>query len=285
MSTDGTALTYQGYNAAVGTAGVTGTAADRVVAVIGANGSVDTTTSLNDAYKTNNIRSSVLVGSTLYTAGSSTGTTPTGGVRSTTVGGTTTTTVETAQNNVRNVNSFGGSLYVSSGSGSNIGVNIINADGTLTLLANDTTAGGGGNSPYDFVFTDANTLYVADSAKGLVMFTRSGGAGVFGAASIIPGLGTGFGLEGLTGNSQFLYGVTQSTTSSTAPTSLVSYNLSTGAFSTIATSGINTAFRGVDFAPIAGVAAAPEPSGITGLAIFAGILGVLVVRRRRTLAA
>src|SRR5262249_38221393 len=154
-STDGHYLTYQGYDAAAGTASVVGTASattNRVIARVGFDMSVDTSTALSDAYTANNIRSSIYDGTNVYTGG--TATSPNGGARSAVFGATTSTNLSGALQNVRVVNISGSALLVSSASGSNVGINVVSG-GVATLICPTGT----GSSPYDFVFGAGGVIY------------------------------------------------------------------------------------------------------------------------------
>ena len=301
LSTDGQYLTYQGYDATPGVLSVAGTASAataRVVAVVSSAGVIDTTTALN-SYTGNNIRSSALSGTTLYLGGSDSGTAPYG-VRSATIGGTASTGLESNQSSITSVNLFGGSVYASTSTkttdgggasgGTLKGVFVVNgaSPAKLSLVASDAAG-----NPADFFFADANTLYLADSSTtasggGLQKYTKSGGTFSL-AYTLTSGLTAGLrGLTGITvGGVTTLYAIDASEgTGGVGGNKLVAVTDAgaTSAFVTLATAGTNEVFRGVDFAPVAAIASAPEPSGMVALAIGAGVLGLMVARRRKVAA-
>jgi hypothetical protein len=294
-SVNGAYLTIQGYNAPLALASVAGTtsaANNRVIALVAADGTIDTTTALTDAYSGNNIRSSVTTDGTQFWTGG-TGTNP--GVRYVaSLGATTSTQLSTSVTNVRDVNIFGGQLYTSSASGTFQGVATVGSGEpttsgqTISLLPGFPTSGTTSN--YDYVLADANTLYVADdralaSGGGLQKWVLSGGTWSL-DYTITAGL-TNLGLRGLTGTVsggvETLYATTADQDGVTAgeQTSLVTITdtlsnttLPASTFTTLATAPTNEAFRGVDFAPTA----VPEPASI-GLVALAG--GLLLNRRNR----
>ena len=121
-SADSRYLVLTGYDAVPGTASVSGTASATVSWVIGriaADGRFDTSTSIGDV-ATSSIRAVATAdGLNFYTAGSSSGVCylPFGNPAATAA-----TQLNTAPANVRFVNTFGGNLYLSSGSSPNVGV-------------------------------------------------------------------------------------------------------------------------------------------------------------------
>src|SRR6185436_9133537 len=168
-------LIFTGYDAAVGTAGITGTtgtAVNRIIARVSGSGTVDTSSAFTDVASGGNPRAAYsLDGLNAWAVGS------TGGVRYATLGTTGTTgIVSTAVTNLRTVLVAGGQLYVSSQSGS---TRLAAVDGgtpttpgqPITNIPGFPTATG---SPYNFFFADLDagvagldTLYVSDdSAAG-----------------------------------------------------------------------------------------------------------------------
>ena len=275
LSVDGHYLLITGYDAAVGTAGVAGTASstvNRVVGRVAADGTVDTTTALTDSFSTNNIRSAASVdGTTLYIggAGAGTGSSATGGVRIATFGDTSSTLLSETVTNIRQVNIFDGQLYVSDQSGSSIRLGTVGSGlpttsgQTITNLPGFATSTG---SPYAFFFADldagvtgVDTLYVADdsataSGGGIQKYSLVSGTwtanGVL-ASSSGTATATVRGLTGVvSGTSVTLYTTNGSLLGTVTDTS--GYNATiTGTVSTLATAGTNTAFRGVAFVPTA----------------------------------
>ena len=206
---------------------------------------------ITDAYSANNIRAAASDdGTHFWAVGANSG------VRYTTLAGGATTQLSTVPTNLRYVNIFNAQLYVSSASGSNIGVNTV-GNGLPTAAGQTTTLFPGfpltaGLSPYDFYLTpDGNTLYVADdravaSGGGLQKWTKGSG-GTFtltytlttnlasGLRSVARGADVG-------GNPVFY------ATDAAALSNLVTIT-DTGASSTftvLATAATNTAFRGVE---------------------------------------
>lgn len=279
-STDGNYLTLVGYDAAPGLAGVASTASaatNRVVARISAFDIIDTTTALSDASTGNNVRSVASVDGTSFWVGGGAG-----GVRYATFGGTTSVQLSTTPTNVRVVNLLAGQLYTSNASGafqgvSTVGTGLPTTSGqTATILPGFPTASG--PSAYDYWLADASTMYVADdrataSGGGLQKWILSSGTWSL-AYTMSTSLTAG--LRGLTGTVDaasgnfLLYAVTADATAN----KLVSV-IDSGAgssFTTLATAPANTAFRGVDFAPV------PTP----GTLALLGLSGLAVARRRRT---
>ncbi|HYO24559.1 MAG TPA: hypothetical protein VEQ85_06375, partial [Lacipirellulaceae bacterium] len=126
LSGNGQFLTLAGYSIAPGTAQINTTAstvAPRAVARIDVgSGAVNTSTSFSGdtTFSAGNARSAVSSdGSSIWLAGSNQG------VRTTTFGTTASTVVSSTVTNNRVLNIFNGQLYVSSGSGSFIGVNAV----------------------------------------------------------------------------------------------------------------------------------------------------------------
>ncbi len=267
LSTDGRYLVMAGYDAAVGTAAVGGTAAgtvNRVIGRVGADGVVDTTTALNDAG--GNMRGAASTNGTDLWITSSTS-----GIRYATYGATTSTQISTTVTNLRTAAIFDGQLYISSMSGAfriaTVGTGTPTTSGqTITNLPGAPTTGSA-NTPYQFVFADltaavagVDTMYLSDDRSsptgGIFKFSLVGGTWVLNgqAAGSIRGL-TG----STSGTTVSLYGTT-GTASANSLVSLVDtggYNatFSSTTFTTLATAAANTVFRGVAFAPQAAPAA------------------------------
>ena len=222
LSADGRSLTIAGYgvnaktyNAAEATGGsniygnaalaqstsltnqTTYTPVARVVADVGANGTVDTSTALFNIYNTNNPRSVATTdGTSFYLGGQGVKGDTTQGVFLAQDGATSATAINTSDD-VRTVELSNGQLYVSqdskqpsSGGTSNIssvGTGQPTASATETVLPGISQSvalsGGNGNnvnmstgtvnlSPENFYFANSTTLYVADGGA-----PKQGGAG------------------------------------------------------------------------------------------------------------
>jgi hypothetical protein len=187
QSADGRYLLAAGYDAALGTTSITGspsTTVNRVIARIGLDGTIDTTTALTDAYTGNNFRGVASVDGTSFWC-SGTGTAPTPGVRFVAaLGDSTSVQLSTTVTNIRCINIFGSQLHCSSASGAFQGVSSVGmgqpttAGQSIDLLPGFPTTSG--PSAYDFAFADADTLYVADDRTnglgGIQKWTRAAGA-------------------------------------------------------------------------------------------------------------
>ncbi|MBD2720663.1 IPT/TIG domain-containing protein [Hymenobacter armeniacus] len=279
-SVNGAYLVLTGYDAAVGTASLSGTASaanNRVIGRIAADGTFDTSTRLSDGFSGGNIRSAATVdGTTFYAVGS------TGGVRYAPLGNPasgTSTVVSAVPSNNRGVGIYNGNLYVSSSTTtggnflgiSQVGTGLPTATGTTTtpLPGFPSTTG---PSPYGFYFADLSTtvpgvdvVYVADDRTtvdgGVQKWSLVGGTwtlnGVITGATATT---AGPALRGLNGSligttvnlatssSTNLYFITDNAGYNAAPSNLVLP-------ASVATAGTNANFRGVAFAPESTVAA------------------------------
>lgn len=295
LSPDGTKLSFAGYDAALGTTGVTGSSTTTIARSVGYTGPtavIDTTTTTT-AFSGNNVRAAVINGTDVYIVGG------TSGVISTPLGGSGAgTTISSTQTNLRDVGIFGGQLYVSSGSGTNTtkGVNAVGS-GVPTTSGQTTTRIPGltdtsNPSSYAFAFADlslavagVDTLYFADDGAGaLSKFSLVGGTwtsnGTVGtAADAYRGL-----TLSVVGSSVSLFATRKGGGGSTGGGELVGlldasgYNGAfTGTPTVLATAGNQTAFRGVAFAPTA----VPEPSTLLSVIGGAGMLAMFRRRRNR----
>ena len=266
LSVNGQYLTMAGYGVSPGFSGpatATGIDVPRVVGRIDASGNINTTTVMTN-YSGSNIRGAVSTdGTQIWTSGNGgSGQGATAGVRYMTLGSPDSVRLNDTASNMRVVNIFNGQLYVSSATGTNLGVNTVGTGlpttgeqaNPLYLLPGFPTSGT--HSPYDYWFKDANTLYVADDGS-----TASGGGIqkwvfsenewllqyiLFTNSLSAPGVR---GLTGTTnGNGDAVLYATSSvrllSVTDTGPTSVVTTN---------ATAPSNTAFRGIAWAPSAGV--------------------------------
>jgi hypothetical protein len=296
-SADGRYLILTGYNTAVGTTTpATSSAAtvNRVIGRIDFNGAVNTSTAVSDT-GTGSIRSAISTdGTNLWSVGAD------GGVRFTTLGtvGTSTLVSNTDGNaagnlnNLRHADIFDGQLLISTGSA---GPAAINRVGTGTPTTSGQTmagligAGGGSTAlPAQFFMADLNatadagfgggldTLYVAsDGANALRKYSWDAGTSTWVLNGTVGANADDYrGLTGVvSGTTVSLYAIRDANT-------LVSLTDATGfngAFAgtptVLATAPANTAFRGVDIAPV------PEPGSLALLTLSSALL---IRRRRRT---
>jgi len=256
LSADGQYLVQGGYGSIPGLASIASTASatiPRVIARTDLNGVVDTSTAL-DAFTGNNIRSATSTnGTDLWAAGAN------GGVQYATLGATTATaiTAPALPTNLRMIQIVSGQLYVSSASGAFQGVSSVGAGTpttagqTITLLSGFPVASG--PSSYDYFFSDASTLYVADDrtngSGGIQKWTESAGTWTL-AYTLAPA--TNVGCRGLSGVVQGGQATLYASTTASSLNSVVSV-VDTGAgapFTTVTTAGTNTIFRGLRLIPV-----------------------------------
>jgi hypothetical protein len=163
-SADGKFVTLAGYAAAPGVAAISATTAsatNRVAGRIDASGAIDTTTRLNSAFSTGNVRAATTVdGTAFWIAGSN------AGIHYATLGSTgASTQIASVPSNMRHTHVFGGQLYVTSASGTTQGVLSVGT-GTPTSPATATPLPGmpAATSPYSFALIGSDTLYMSQDA-------------------------------------------------------------------------------------------------------------------------
>ncbi|WP_167856694.1 T9SS type A sorting domain-containing protein [Hymenobacter aquaticus] len=256
-------LTLAGYNAAPGTASVaTASGVERVVGLITANGSINTSTRMTDGYLGGDIRSAVTTdGTGFWTAGNGGGSTAnlaSGGTRYVAFGSSgTSTQLSTTPTNTRVAAIYFDQLFVSTGSGSNVGINTVGTGvptdaGHATTLVAGLTAG----DAYGYVFfdlTDAvagpDVVYVADGNAGIRKYSLVGSSWVQNGSTIsgggalrgLAGSRTAAGIRLFATSAGNLYTVLDDVAYNTAP--------STTTLTSLALAGTNQAFRGLSFAP------------------------------------
>jgi hypothetical protein len=248
-SPDGRFYALAGYDAAPGTASIVGSASattPRVIARIGLDGTLDTSTSTNSAFNANNIRTAITSdGVQFWAAGANSG------VQALTLGATTSTAASTGTpTNLRTLGISGGNLYVTSASAPTygilrVGTGLPTTGAALALLPGFPTTAG--PSTYDFFFADANTVYVSDDRTaapgGIQKWTFNGTTWSL-AYSFLP---AGASVRSLSG--VVVSGITTlyATTTLTSANSIVSLTDlgATSTFTTIATTAANTALRGI----------------------------------------
>ena len=274
-STDGSLLTFGGYAAAAGTAGVASGTAPREVGVANASGQFSVVANSSTALNGNNIRSVVSDGQNYWLAG------PTGIYYQASGSGS---LAQVTNFNSRVVNIFNANLEYSTSSGANHAVFAFagaptGPTGTSLFVGSGNTA-----SPYDF-FVSGTTAYVADdtagAAGGIQRWDYNGSAWVLSYT-----IGTGaanVGARQLTVDTTTAGGATiYATTAEGSANRLISVQdvgssaADDGTLVTLATAPTGEIFRGVDFAPIS----VPEPStlALAGL----GLAALWKFRRRKS---
>lgn len=298
MSLDGSTLLFGGYDAARGSGSLvnggsfptsTGSIANsltsqanRMAVGVSRSGTV-TLNAISDSYSGANFRTPASVnGTTFFSIGSRDGVRfldPSAGTTTTpaSAGSPALTNIRVADFSAFNVPGVGvGQLMLSANStaGGLNGLGWVNpSTGTVTPLPGMDNVGG---SVYDFVFTDADTVYMADDSSlgtngGLRRFDFDASSGTW-VQTYRLSTGLNLGLRSLTYDpaTGTFYAI-QAGASAGGVTSLVSV-IDTGAassFTTLATSSVGTVWRGVQFIPTPGAAA------------LMGLGGLAMSRRRR----
>lgn len=276
LSADRQYLTLGGYDAAVGTTSLTGTApgtTPRVIARVDASGTVDTSTTVTDGFAR---FASVVTddGTRFWGTGNTNGVVAVGGLRHVaSLGATTSTLVSaaspTAPNNLLMAGIHGGQLYTSASFGSPnfifgvaaVGTGLPTTSGqSVAQLSGFPTSGT--HAARAYIFTDADTIFLTDTGTtanggGLQKWTQSAGTWTQ-AGSPFPYASptTSNGLGGVAGT----YGggtiVLYTTTVETSANSLVKWVSTDGgasfASTVIATAPagtFSTLFRGVAMTP------------------------------------
>ena len=258
-------LVFGGYNTDTGVTSISSTPATttkRLVGRIDNAATFNTSTLLDSAFSTNNMRSVTSTdGNSFWMSGSGSG------IRRTTLGVTADTRVTTAQSaypsNYRNLGIYGGQLYASTGSGTTyrmvaVGTGTpIDSGNTITQLPGIPITG----SPNQFFFADLNStvagvdvLYIADesastSGGGVQKYSFDGTTWIANGA-INPAVTPVKGLTGVvSGNTVTLY-VVGGASKLYSIVDASGYNAAiTAPFTEMATAATNTAFRGVALAP------------------------------------
>lgn len=246
---------YNGTNGESGIAGSDSTKIARVIATIDASGTMDTSRA-STMLTGNNFRSVTTTdGLNFWAVGAP-------GMVYYAAGGQTNALLTS---NLRCVKIFNGQLYVSSGSATpGIGVSSVgtglptSGTQTTTLLL----SGGSGASPYSFEFSpDMTTAYVADdrttSAGGVIKYTNNGTA--WSAVYTLSVGGSTQGARGLAVDWSGMTPIIYATTAEASANRIVKIvdTDSTATAVTIATALVNTAFRGLAFAPSGAAPSAP----------------------------
>lgn len=262
QSKEGNHLILAGYGAPPAIPAIAATASGgvpRVIAVLGLDGQIDTSTALANAHSGGSIASAwSWSGYEFYTAGG--GVVSPGLHRGVTVvssrGATTCTPATTNLDEARGLCAFGvdhfTQLYATSGAAGFAGVNAIGNGMPSVTPGTATPVPGfappiGSPSQFAFWFADASTLYVADDRPaggggGIQKWTKGGSTW-----SLAYTLSPGEGCRGLSGivdqNGIRLYATTAAATGNRLVATVDTG--STAAFTTLATAAANKAYRGV----------------------------------------
>lgn len=275
-SQDGNSLVFGGYRANTGTAalaGATPATVNRVVGTLNLSGTVNTAVAVTDANGA--MRSATTVdGTTYYVSGAS-------NVRYVgTPSGASTSTVIDARNS-RQVNLSGNTLFAANGSTAVTGkvqhygtlpTGLTAATPVATLALADAVNG--------FALFDLNagvagddTLYALSTVENLLRKYTFDGVNWIASGSVSAN--SALNLAGYaSGSTVNLFLTTGTTLSSFSDASGYNANINAGTFTTLATAGANTAFRGVGLFP----SVVPEP---TSLALVGLGAGVAMLRRRK----
>lgn len=274
-SADGHYLVLAGYGVAPGTAAVASSAATdvtRVIGLIGADGSIDTSTSTGAAFDGASIRGAATVdGTSFYSVGSS------DGVQYQAYGSSATTPLNTTPTDILSLNVAGGNLYIATNNSPYVGLSQV-ATGLPTTSGQAVTALPGfpgatmGASPNSFYLADltdavpgVDVAYVADDRTpggGIQKWSLVAGSWVLngtiaGTSSTavrgLNGRATGTSVALAATSNTGLFFLTDNAGYNTAP-SLATLPTA------VATAGTRKAFRGIAFAP---VAAAPAITSFT----------------------
>jgi hypothetical protein len=271
-SADGRYLVLTGYHAAPGTAGIVSTAAattNRLIGRVAADGTINTSTRISDAFDPTNIRAAAsLDGTSFYAVGGNST------VRYLPLGnaGPTTSISTGSQVNFRSVSVYGGNLYVTTAASPNFGISQVGAGlpttsgAAVRLLPGFSTVSG---SPYAMFFADLSpavagpdVVYVVDDspAGGIQKWSLVGSTwklnGTIGGSTTallrgLAGMATGTSVSLVASSSNALYSVADAAGYNAAPSVATLPQ-------PFAKPPTNTVFRGVAFAP-----QAPAPSSNT----------------------
>jgi hypothetical protein len=272
-SVNGEYLVLVGYDAAPAqTNPATSSSADvnRVVGRIAADGSIDTSTAISDAYGGSNFRSAVTIdGSAFWTAGNAS-TAANAGVRYVTLGnpsGTTeplSTTGTGFVSNVRVIDIHDDQIHISAASGALLGVGTLGGSpppttGTEAIIPLPGMPPAGTSpapSAYQFFFADSETLYIADdrtlaNGGGLQKWVMSGGLWAL-ETTFNAGLTTGIrNITGVVdGGVTTIYALTAGSASAGSALIFLTDIGAASEFTTIFAASPSIWFKGIAFAPV-----------------------------------
>jgi len=292
-----------GYQAAVGTASVTGTPAatvPRTVVPISSDGAIGTSATLGSGFTANNIRSAIGTVSAVFAAGTASGTD--GGVRYVN-GSNSSIRISSTVTNVRNLEIYDNELMFSTGSGT-AGIYTLGGISSLDLSSADQNTASlvfAVSSPYGFFVDRTNgvAFVASDGATntgGVYRFDFDSNSSTwsetfrlrldtatdeFTTSNSSATVATARGLTAFFDADTSVYSV-YVTDSRTSNNGLIGFTdpltstLATGSsFSVLATAGTNYVFRGVDLVPV------PEPSTVALAAAGFGLAAYSARRRLR----
>jgi hypothetical protein len=277
-SANGAFVTLGGYAAAPGVAAINGTpnvstdatSVNRIVARVAADGTIDTSTRLLDAFSTSSIRGVASVDGTAFWASGNSGSGSTGGVHYVLLGSTgATTRISGTVNNLRHAHIFGSQLYVGSASGTGTHGVLAVGSGTPTTtgqVAAQVAPFPNTLSPNSFAVLDLNpvvngvdTIYLAFDQAGVAgtanvqkwtydgnAWTQATFAPTLTGTAVPNGLGLATWLEG---SAVHIIMTTNEGSTSRLIEIVDNGTATTPAATVLATAPTNTAFRGVARSP------------------------------------
>ena len=272
-SVNGEFLVLVGYDAAplsTNPATIASTTVNRVVGRVAVDGSIDTSTAITDAV-TSNFRSGVSVDGTAFWV-SQAGNSTNAGVRYVTLGapGNTSTPITATSGtatNVRVLGLFDDRLFASGATTTGPLLGVGQVGGTpapttgpenIVQLPGFPTASG--PSSYEFQFTDANTLYIADdrtlaNGGGLQKWTYDTTAQTWSLAYTLQ-TGLTAGIRNFTavvnGGTTTIYALTAGSAGGGSAVLTTTDAGGTSEFTTIVPATANTWYKGIEFAPVEG---------------------------------
>ncbi len=298
LSQDGRFVTVPGYDGTTGTSGIASADLNRVVASVDASANVQTivifgtvASGANSSYKANNMRSAATKdGSGYFMAGANASGNTDAGIRyistnATPTTASTATAVSITQQNTRAVKVFNNTLYMVSGSGSNVGVNTVGTAGTIPTNSGNAAVLSASNanmgSPYSFIILDKSNafagpdvMYVVDdnaSNGGVYKFKYAGSSWTFVSRTL-----SALGLRGITGyidasgNAQLFMSARTGIYTLTDAAAYDASQSGTISASAIALPGTNKAYNGLSFSPGTGVFTAISSIGSSSFSNIAG---------------
>ena len=249
MSAERDRLVVVGYNAPPGTANVSTSSSatyNRELFTIN-SGAITTNAASTTLYSGNNIRSGVASGTNYFGGGPVNGTSNLN----------TSTMLTAALVNTRVIQIFNGQTYLSSASGTNLGVlalgtNIPTTCCQTTTLLNSPNTG----SAYGFSFSpDGNTLYIADdglsgATAGISKYVKSGAT--YALAYVVSTTTSRSITVDYSGANPVIYATTATSTAPNAIIKITDVGAASPITTLVASSPANTVFRSLTFVPSCG---------------------------------